>query len=106
MVLHCLLVSVSWFTCNGLDMTNKEIVTKLTMLKLEYGDGNIPMAIDLDFKVENKELIETIAHLCVNKYLIHDYEYVEDDEGIRHKYKVLALKLSNKANKLLKEASK
>jgi hypothetical protein len=61
-------------------VTKKDAVTKLTMLKLEYGYNKIPIATDVD--VTDFEKIQAIAKLASAGYLIYSSDYVRDDEGI------------------------
>jgi hypothetical protein len=61
-------------------MTKKDAVTKLTMLKLEYGYNKIPTTAEVD--VTDFEMIRTIAELAQNKYLTYTHDVVTDDEGI------------------------
>jgi hypothetical protein len=88
------------------EMTKKEIVTKLTMLKLMFGVERIPVISDIPICKENKELLEAIAELANKKYLVYEFDYVEDDEGIRHKFTQRGFVLSPKAKDLLKEKAK
>ena len=86
-----------------LAMTKKDAVTKLTMLKLEYGNNKIPVTADVAFRDFDK--IEAIAKLAQAKYLEYRSDAVMDDEGIN-----LVLDrgyvLSSKARELLKESAK
>ena len=86
-------------------MTKKDAITKLTMLKLKYGDGLIPLIGYLSFNKETVGEIETVAELAHKNYLEYEYDRVTDDEGITHGFQ-RGYKLSYKAIKLLEEASK
>jgi hypothetical protein len=84
-------------------MTKKDAVTKLTMLKLEYGYNKIPVTSDIAVKDFDK--IEAVAKLAKAAYLIYASDYVHDDEGINITVD-RGYVMSSKAIDLLKEKAK
>jgi hypothetical protein len=84
-------------------MNKKQIRAELAKLKIQYGDGRIPTVAEIKICVENISLIETIVTLSSKKYLTYmPPEYIEDDEGIKHRFE-RGYKLTQKARDLLEE---
>lgn len=68
-------------------MTKKQIREELSKLKLQFGDGKIPMVTEIKICKENVSLIETIVELASKKYLEYRPSVIiEDDEGIPHRF--------------------
>jgi hypothetical protein len=76
----------------------------LALLKVRYNTV-IPLFDDVNDITEDLAMYTAVAELAAKGYLKYGYEYVEDDEGIRHPSE-RGYRFTDKGMKLLEEANK
>lgn len=76
----------------------------LALLKVRYNEV-IPLFDEVKDITENIDMYVAVAELSAKGYLKYGYEYVEDDEGLKHPYD-RGYRFTDKAVKLLEEANK
>ena len=81
-------------------MTKNQIRKELAKIKIEFGNGLLPVVGDKPITHDEILAIATRGELANKGYLEYEFEVIEDDEGVRHGFK-RGYRMTQKAKDLL-----